>query len=153
MEGEADAILGIHLSGGHWRLPRWLSGKESARWCRRHRSGKSSGGRYGNPLQRLRLENPTDRGVEWAIVHGVTNSRTQLSDCAAAVDIRNLLGQDVMGSKEGCFCAGGGGVVGRVCVFPRVPNSRREEDAKLIALCQDLGMAVGSQLLAPLLPR
>ena len=29
MEGEVDAILEIHLGSGHWRLPRWLSGKES----------------------------------------------------------------------------------------------------------------------------
>lgn len=31
-------------------------------------------------------------------------------------------------------------------------TGERGKDAKLIALCQDLGMAVGSQLLAPLLP-
>ena len=33
----------------------------------------------GTPLQYSSLENPTDRGAWWAIVHGVTNSRTQLS--------------------------------------------------------------------------
>ena len=40
MEGEIDTILEIHLSSGHWRLPRWLSGKESACRCRRHRVRK-----------------------------------------------------------------------------------------------------------------
>ena len=32
------------------------------------------------PLQYSCLENPIDRGVWWATVHGVTKSRTQLSD-------------------------------------------------------------------------
>ena len=34
----------------------------------------------GNPLQYSCLENPMDRGAWWAVVHGVTKSRTQLSD-------------------------------------------------------------------------
>ena len=34
----------------------------------------------GDPLQYSCLENPTDRGAWWAAVHGVTKSRTQLSD-------------------------------------------------------------------------
>ena len=34
----------------------------------------------GNPLQYSCLENPMDRGVWWAAVHGVSRSRTQLSD-------------------------------------------------------------------------
>ena len=34
----------------------------------------------GNPLQYSCLENPMDRGAWWAIVQGVTKSRTQLSD-------------------------------------------------------------------------
>ena len=32
--------------------------------------GKSSGGGHGNPLQYSCLENPMDRGVWWATVHG-----------------------------------------------------------------------------------
>ena len=36
----------------------------------------------GNPLQYSCLENPTDGGAWWAAVHGVTRSRTQLSDFA-----------------------------------------------------------------------
>ena len=34
----------------------------------------------GNPLQYSCLENPTDGGAWWATVHGVTKSRTRLSD-------------------------------------------------------------------------
>ena len=34
----------------------------------------------GNPLQYSRLENPMDGGAWWAAVHGVTKSRTRLSD-------------------------------------------------------------------------
>ena len=33
----------------------------------------------GNPRQYLCLENPMDRGVWWATVHGVTNSQTRLN--------------------------------------------------------------------------
>ena len=42
--------------------------------------GRSSGEGNGNPLQYSCLENPMDRGPWWAIVHGVTKSRTRLSD-------------------------------------------------------------------------
>ena len=42
--------------------------------------GRSSGGGTGTPLQYSCLENPMDRGAWWATVHGVTKSRTQLSD-------------------------------------------------------------------------
>ena len=35
-------------------------------------SGRSPGGRNGNPLQNSCLENPMDRGAWWATVHGVT---------------------------------------------------------------------------------
>ena len=34
----------------------------------------------GAPLQHSCLENPMDGGAWWAAVHGVTESRTQLSD-------------------------------------------------------------------------
>ena len=37
-------------------------------------SGRSPGGRNGNPLQYSCLENPMDRGAWWATVHGVTKS-------------------------------------------------------------------------------
>ena len=39
-------------------------------------SGRSPGGRPGNPLQYSCLENPLDRGAWWATVHAVTKSWT-----------------------------------------------------------------------------
>ena len=41
--------------------------------------GRFPGKGNGNPLQYPCLENPMDRGAWWAIVHGVTNSWTQMS--------------------------------------------------------------------------
>ena len=43
-------------------------------------SGRSPGGENGNPLQYSCLENPMDRGAWWATVHGITKSRTRLSN-------------------------------------------------------------------------
>ena len=42
--------------------------------------GRSSGEGDGHPLQYSCLENPMDRGAWRATVHGVTKSRTRLSD-------------------------------------------------------------------------
>ena len=43
--------------------------------------GRSLRGENGNPLQYSCLENPMDRGVWWATVHGVTKKNwTQLSN-------------------------------------------------------------------------
>ena len=39
---------------------------------------RSPGGGRGNSLQYSCLENPLDKGAWWAIVHGVTKSRTRL---------------------------------------------------------------------------
>ena len=44
--------------------------------------GRSPGEGNGFPLQYACLENSMDRGAWQATVHGVTNSRTQLSDLA-----------------------------------------------------------------------
>ena len=41
-------------------------------------SGKSPGGRHGNPLQYSSLENPMDRETWRATVHRVTKSQTRL---------------------------------------------------------------------------
>ena len=66
------------------RLPWWLSGKESACHCKRHRlipgSGRSLAEGNGNPLQYSCLENPTNREAWCATVHGVAKCWTQLSD-------------------------------------------------------------------------
>ena len=45
-------------------------------------SGRSPEGENGNPLQYSCLENPMNRGVRWAAVHGITKSQTQLSKSA-----------------------------------------------------------------------
>ena len=42
--------------------------------------GRSLGEGNGNPLQYYCLENPMDRGAWLATVHGVSKSRTRLSD-------------------------------------------------------------------------
>ena len=42
--------------------------------------GRSPGGGHGNPFQYSCLENPMDRGVWWATVHGVAKSWTQLKE-------------------------------------------------------------------------
>ena len=42
--------------------------------------GRSLGGENGNPLQYSCLQNPTDRGATQATVHGVSKSRTRLSN-------------------------------------------------------------------------
>ena len=44
------------------------------------RWGRSAGRGHGNPLQYSCRENPMDREAWWATVHGVTKSRTRLSD-------------------------------------------------------------------------
>ena len=43
-------------------------------------SVRSPGGENGNSLQYSYLENPMDRGAQWATVHGITKSWTQLND-------------------------------------------------------------------------
>ena len=49
-------------------------------WVRSLGQEDSPGEGNGTPLQYSCLENPMDGGAWWAIVHGVTKSRTRLSD-------------------------------------------------------------------------
>ena len=74
---------------GTFRLP--TSGKEPACQYRRCREsglvpglGRSSGEGNGNPLQYSCLENPMDRGVWWATVHGVSKSQTWLKQLSSS---------------------------------------------------------------------
>ena len=53
-------------------------GKESA--CSAGDPGSIPGEGNGNPLQHPCLENLTDTGAWWAVVHRVSKSRAQLSD-------------------------------------------------------------------------
>jgi len=55
-------------------------------------SGRSPGEGNGNPLQYSCLENPMDRGAWWATVHGVTKSRTRLSNFFLRKHIFNIVG-------------------------------------------------------------
>ena len=63
-------------------LFQWLSGKESlcntGDMCLIPGLGRSPGGGYSNLLQYSCLENPMDRGIWQATVHGVPESQTQL---------------------------------------------------------------------------
>ena len=67
----------------HYGLPQWLSTKETACQCRRHRRcafdpwvEKIPGGRHGNTLQYSCLLNPIDRGAWRATVHRIAESGT-----------------------------------------------------------------------------
>ena len=51
-------------------------------------SGRSLGGGHGNPLQCSCLENPTDRGAWWAMVHGVTESDMSETEHAQVTQVR-----------------------------------------------------------------
>ena len=61
-------------------FPGGSDSKESPMQCRRRgfdpESGRSPGGRHGNPLQYPCLENSMDRRVWWATVHGVAKNWT-----------------------------------------------------------------------------
>ena len=78
-------------------LPRWLSGKESTCNARATGdtgsipgSGRSPGGRHGNPLQYSCLEKPMDRGAWQATVHEV--KKTKHSMHAGSVKTSNTKG-------------------------------------------------------------
>ena len=68
----------------YWGFPGGSDGKESTCSARDMGSipglGRSPGGGHGNPPQFSCLENPMDRGAWRATVHGVSKSRTRLSD-------------------------------------------------------------------------
>ena len=68
--------VGVFLGGS--------DGKESAcndrDLCSIPGLGRSPGEGNGNPIQGSCLENPMDRGTWWAVVHGVSESWTRLSD-------------------------------------------------------------------------
>ena len=74
-----------------WGLPGGSDSKESV--CKVGNPGlipglRSPGEQHGNSLQYSGLENSVDRGARQATVHGVTKSRTRLSDHNGATQIR-----------------------------------------------------------------
>ena len=88
-----------HMNLG-WRtvgFPGGSGGKESAYrsgdLCSISRSGRSSGGGSGYPLQYSCLENPMVRGAWWATVHRVTKSHTteRLTHTQAPLSIFNAV--------------------------------------------------------------
>ena len=54
-------------------------------------SERSTGERNGNALQYSCLENTMDRGAWWATIHGVTKSRTRLSDSTTTTELSYTL--------------------------------------------------------------
>ena len=87
-----------------FRLPQWLSSKESACWAAGDAvsvpgSGRSPGGEYGNPLPCSFLESPIDRGVWWAAVQRVTKSWTRLKQLMT-MHIKGLIWQIHLGPWE-----------------------------------------------------
>ena len=56
-------------------------------------SRRSPGEGNGNPLQYSCLENPMDGGAWLAAVHGVTKSRTQLSDFTIYLSVNKVGGK------------------------------------------------------------
>ena len=80
---KAESFIYIPLCSSNG-LPWWLSGKEAA--CSAGNvsvilgSGRSAGGRNGNPFKCSCLENSTDRGAWWATTHEVAKIWTQLSN-------------------------------------------------------------------------
>ena len=55
--------------------------------------GEVGGEGSGTPLQSSCLENPMDGGAWWAAVQGVAQSRTRLSDLAAAAAAAGEVGE------------------------------------------------------------
>ena len=77
-EGEAEGPIPTRASLVAHRLKRLPAMWET--WVQSLGREDSPGEGNGDPLQYSCLENPMDRGTWWATVHGVTKSRTRLSD-------------------------------------------------------------------------
>ena len=92
------------------RLPRWLSDQNPPASAGDESLipglGRSSGEGDGIPLQYACQGNPMDRGAWWATVHGVTKSRTRLSDFTHSLNTGDA--GDV-GSIPGSGRSSGGG--------------------------------------------
>ena len=78
-------ILKIWYKSPRREFPQWLSSKDSASAGNASSIpglGRFPGGGHGNPLQYSCLENPMERGAQWATVHRVSKSWIRLSDLA-----------------------------------------------------------------------
>ena len=74
--GGSDNKVSAYNAGDPGSIPGW---------------GRSPGEGNGNPLQYSCPENSMDGGAWWAIVHGVTKSRTQLSDFTTMAETNTTL--------------------------------------------------------------
>ena len=77
--------MATHFSILAWRIP----GTEDPGGLPSMGSHACIGEGSGNPLQYSCLENPKDGGAWRAAVYGITQSRTRLSDLAAAAVVIN----------------------------------------------------------------
>ena len=95
-----EKAMALHSSTLAWKIP-WreepsrlqsMGSLESDMTERLHFHFSFSciGERNGNPLQCPCLENPRDSGAWWAVVSGVAQTRTRLSDLAAAAASEQL---------------------------------------------------------------
>ena len=91
-------------------FPGSASAKESACQCRRCGFNpwvrKIPGEGNGNSLQSSCLENPMDRGVRWATVHGIAKSRTRLNSKNKddSMDVNLSKRQEIV-EGPGAWCA------------------------------------------------
>ena len=59
-------------------------------------SGRSLGGKNGNPLQYSRLEDSLDRGAWWATVHGVSKSTRHRTSQSAPAGVRGACNKGLL---------------------------------------------------------
>ena len=82
--GNIDRTLSLLIITGASKVAQCKESPASAGDARDRGSipglGRFSGGGNGNPLQHSCLENPRDGRARWALVHGVAQSWTRLSD-------------------------------------------------------------------------
>ena len=84
-------------------------------------SRRSPGGGHGNPLQCSSRENPMDRGPRWAVVHGVTKSRTWLKLSRAQ------LSSSSCGSVGSCLAPGPNVLIYKVNVIASSTSQSYDE--------------------------
>ena len=102
--------LSDFTSGKTIGFPSCSSSKESA--CNAGDVGLIPGLRIfpgegnGNPLECSCLENPVDRGVWWAAVHGVTESRSNSAHTHAVKDNKLVIQTESVLPYKFCVCDG-----------------------------------------------
>ena len=85
---EETSSLGMWFMARHG-ISWWLRWQRICLKCRRPESGRSPGEGKGNPLQYSYLENPMDRGVWQATVHGVAKGSGTTQQLDNKIDCNN----------------------------------------------------------------